>query len=146
MTRTEYADVVAHKLSVVLIGCQHIGVYTDGTGLFSQRTDDVISLETIDLQDGNAVGIEQVFNDGNSLTDVFGRLLTLCLILWKSLATERGSVGVESHTDVRRLLLGEHLVQGVEESHNGAGVESLGVDARVLDEGVIRPVDERVGV
>jgi hypothetical protein len=40
----------------------------------------------------------------------------------------------------------QHLVQGVAEANDGTGVLPFRVDTWVLDEGVIRPIDEGVGV
>jgi hypothetical protein len=44
------------------------------------------------------------------------------------------------------LFFREHLVEGVEEAHNGTCVQSLGVDSGVLDERIITAIDERISV
>jgi hypothetical protein len=53
---------------------------------------------------------------------------------------------VESYTEVCRFLFGEHFLKGVHESHDGTGVQSFGVDPRVFDKGVIRPINQCVGI
>ena len=63
-----------------------------------------------------------------------------------ALVAERSAVGVEGYADMRRLLLRQHLFQGVEEAKDGRDIFSATVNARILNETIVSAVDERVGV
>ena len=146
MTRTVNEYIVAYQLSVVLIGCQHIGFNTDGTGFFGQSTNYIIGLETIYLQDGYAVCFKQIFNDGNCLSDIFGCFFALGFVGRESLAAEGRTMWIECHADMGRFLFGEHLVQCVQESHDSTRIQALRVDSRVFDKRIIAAINERVSV
>ena len=57
-----------------------------------------------------------------------------------------GAGGVEGDADMGGLLFLQHFLEGVDKAQDGRCVEAFGVDARVLDERIIRTVDERVGI
>ena len=44
-----------NELSVVLIGGEHIALYSDGIGFFCQCSNHIIGLKAIDLEDRNMV-------------------------------------------------------------------------------------------
>ena len=139
-------NIVANQLSVVLIGCEHIGFYTDGTCFSCYGSDDVISLEAIHLQDGNAICFQQIFDDGNGFADILWRFFALGFIGRKGFAAERGAMRVEGHTDVGWLLFGEHLVEGVQKAHYGTCVQAFRVDSGIFDERIIAAINERISV
>ena len=53
---------------------------------------------------------------------------------------------VESHAHISRRFFGDNLVECVTEPHDGRRIEPFRVDARVFYEGVIRAIDQRIGV
>ena len=146
MTGTIDEDMLANQLTVVLIWCQHESIDSIGTSLRGQGAYHIVSLESIDLKDGNPIGFQQVFDDGHGLTDILWRLLALGLVGREGLAAEGGSMGIEGHADMGGLFLREHLVQRVEEAHDGTCIQSFRVDSRVLDERIITAIDERISV
>ena len=119
MAGPELIHMTAHQLAIVLVGGEHIGVNTDGIGLFCQCTNHVVGFEAIGLEDGDAHGAQDIFDDRHTHADVFWCLLALRFIGGERLAAEGGSVGIESHAQVGGLFLGHHLVQGVHETHDG---------------------------
>ena len=112
----------------------------------SESAYDVVSFIALNFEHRNAVGPENILDDGHSETDGFGRLLALRLVEGECFVPERRSVRVEGHTDVGRLSLGDDLLQRVHETKDGRRVLTLRVDARVLDKGVISTIDERISV
>ena len=146
MTRSVDVGQLSNQLPIVFIGGEHVALYTDGICLFSQGSDDIVGLEAIDLKDRNVIRTEYIFDDGNGLVDVLWRCVTLGFIGRKSLAAERRTMRVEGHADMRWLLLLQHFIQRVTETDNGRGVLTFGIDTRVLDEGVIGTINERVSV
>ena len=116
-------DVVADQLSVVFIGGEHIGFDADGISFFSQSTDNVVCLVAVNLNDGYVVGFQNILDDGDCFSDVFRCLFTLCLVGRECLIAKRRPVRVECHADVCGLLFGEHLVEGIDEAHDGRRIQ-----------------------
>ena len=96
MTGAVDEHVLADELSVVFVGREHIGGYALGTCLGGQGANDIVGLETVDLQHRNVHGVQDVFDDGHRGAYVFGRGLALRLILWEGLVA-KGLAVVESH-------------------------------------------------
>ena len=145
VTRTELENVVTNELSVVLVRCQHIGFNAHFPRFHRECANHVVGLEPIDLQARNVPRLKQLLDDWHRAFDVLGRFLALCFVLGKSLVAECFSV-VESHADMRRLFLGDNLVKRVHKAHHSRCIQPFRVDARVLDESVIRAVNQRVSV
>ena len=147
MARTIDLHFLSDQLPIVLVGRQHKRLYSfDGIGLFCQCTHHIVGLVAIHLQHRYAIGSQQFLDDGNGLFDVLGCGFALGLVGRKLLAAEGGAMGVEGHAKILGLLLFNHLLQGVHKADDGTCVESLGVDARVLDKCVVRPVNEGVSI
>ena len=141
------AHALRYQLAIVFVGCQHESVQpVDRTGLFGECAHHVVGLEAVSLQDGYAVSLQDVFDDGHGALDIFWCGFTLRFVVWEGLAAEGRAVGVEGYADMCGLLLVEHLLQRVEKTHDGRCVEPLGIDAWVFDKGVIRPINERISV
>ena len=134
------------ELHQILVACHYDsldGVLDSKAG---ERCDDIIRLVMRHFQEWNVISPDNLFDDGDRLADDFGRLFALCLVLLVGLVAEGGPGGVEGHADVRGVFFLEHLFERVDKAHDGRCVEALGVDARVLDERVVSPVNQRIGV
>ena len=145
MSGTELENVLAHQLSVVLVGGEHIGFDAGNARFHRKSADDVIGLKAIDLQTGDVPRLEQLLDDGHRAFDVLGCLLALRLILRESFVAERLPV-VESHADVSGVLLVDDFLERVHKPHHGRCVQAFRVDAWVLDECVVGAIDERIGI
>ena len=145
VTWPEYEHVVAHQLAIVLVGREHIGRDAGSSSLGCERTDDIVSLETVHLQHRDVHSLNDALYDRHRSAYVFGCLLALCLVRRECLVAKRLAM-VERHTDMCGLLFGENLVESIDKSHHGRGVHALGIDARIFDERIICTVDERVSV
>ena len=141
-----HEDVGRYQLSVVLVGGHHVGIEILLLGQFGQGAYHVVGLEAGHLDDGDVVGLDNLLDDGHRVAYHLGCLLTLGLVLLVGLVTEGGTLGVEPHGDVRRILFLEQLFECIDKPQNGRSVYTFGVDSGVLDECVVRAVDERVGV
>ena len=135
-----------YQLAVVLVGGHHVGIESLLFGQFGQGAYHIVGLETGHLDDGYVVGPDNLLDDGDRVTNHFGRLFALSLVLLVGFMAEGRSLRVESHGNVRGVLLFEQLFEGVDKPQDGRCVYSLGVDAGIFDEGIIRAVDKRVGV
>ena len=145
MSRTEHIYILPYQLTIIFIRCEHVGLYTFLSSLNRHSTNDIISLKTIHLEDGNVVGLEYVFDDWHRELDVFRCLFSLGFIGRKSLMAE-GLTMVESYCDMSWFLLGKYLVEGIAEPHDTRSVEPLGIDSWSFDKGVIRAINERIRV
>ena len=146
MFGTVHEDTVRYQLSVVFVGRHHVGGDTAPASFGGKGTYHVVGFVTRHLEDGDAIGTYDVLDDGHREADDLGRLFALCLVLLVGLVAESRSGGVESHADVRGIFFLEHLFERVDKAHYGRCVEALGVDTRVLDERVVSPVYQRIGV
>jgi len=86
-----------------------------------------------------------LFDDRYRFLNVFGCGFPLRLVSGESLVP-KGKSMVECHANICGILFCEHLVEGVAKAHDGRCVEAFGVDTRVVDECVIRPINECIGV
>ena len=57
-----------------------------------------------------------------------------------------GLAVVEGHAYVVGLLFGQYLMQCIAKTHNGRRVEPLTIDARCAQKGIVRAIDDRIGV
>ena len=141
-----HEDVLAHQLAVVLVGRHHVGGDALPSGFGGQCAYHVVGLVARHLEDGDAVGTDDVLYNRYGEADGFGRLLALGLVLFVGLVAEGGPGRVEGHADVGGVLLFEHFFEGIDEAQDGRSVLPLRVDSRVLDERIVGAVDERVCV
>ena len=145
MSGTELENVLAHQLSVVLVGGEHIGFDAGNARFHRKSADNVIGLEAVDLQTGNVPRLKQLLDDGHRAFDVLGCLLALRLILRECFVAE-GLPVVESYADVSGVLLVDDFLERVHKPHHGRCVQAFRVDAWVLDECVVSAIDERIGI
>ena len=124
MPWTIHVDVLSDKLTVVLVGRKHKGGNALAACQRCHRTDNVVRLEAIDLQDRYAHGFENLLYVGNRQLYVFWCFLSLCLILGECLVSE-GETMVESHGNVCGIFLCQHFVQRVAETHNSRCIHSF---------------------
>ena len=118
MTGSEYEHVVADKLAIVLVGCEHIGLDACSSSLSSECADNVVGLETVYLKHRNVHRLDNTLDDRHRGTYVLGSLLALRLVCRKRLVAECLAM-IERHTDMCGLLFGENLVEGIDKSHHG---------------------------
>ena len=146
MTRTIDEYIVAHQLSIILIRCEHICLDTLLTCFCGQGTNHIVSFKTFHFENRNVPSLQDILNDWNALLDILWCRFALGLVSRVGLTTERRSMRIEGHTKMGGLLLGEHFLKGIQKAHNGTCIKSFRVNTWVLDKGVIRTVNERVGV
>ena len=118
-------DVGGHQLAEVLVARNHIGEEPLLLGLVREGADDIVGLITLDLKDGDAVGLQDAFDVGNGDEDALGRLVAVGLIGLVALVTESlAARRVKAHGDVRRLLALEQFLQGVDKAEHRRGVDA----------------------
>ena len=117
VTWAEDEDIVAHQLTVVFVGREHIGLHTGFASLRGKRADYVVRLEAVRLEHGDVHRRDDVLDDRYGGAYVLRCGFALRLVRRECLVAECLAV-VERHTDVRGLLLGEYLVERVHEAHN----------------------------
>ena len=142
--RTVDADIFRHQLAVVLVGRHQVGSDLTCVGLAGQGADDIVGLKARYLQHRDVIGRQNLLDMGHGKADALGCGLALGLVFGIGFVAEGAACGVKGHTDVGGLLLGKHLFKGVHKTQYGRCVLALGVDARILDKGIIGPEDKGV--
>ena len=94
-------DVGGHQLPEVLVSRDHIGEKSLLLGLVGEGTDDIIGLIALNFKDGDAVGLQNAFDVGDSHEDAFGRLFAVGLVGFVILVPEGlAARRVKAHGDV----------------------------------------------
>ena len=122
------------------------GRYTLYISLMCQCADNVVCLIALYLEDGNMVCIEYVLDNWNCKSYCLGGLFSLCFVIGICFVTEGPSAGVECDSDMCRLHIFEHILEGVDKTENSTCIFAFGIDSRILDKCVKGTVYERVCV
>ena len=141
MARSVHKHVRLDELSIVLVGCEHIGFNLFFACFGGQSANDVICFKPLHLQDGDVHGLKNLLNDGHSGFDVFGCFLPLSFIGRKDFMAKSFPM-VESHSYIVGLLFVDDFLKGVAESHDGRSVQSFRVDSWRTYEGIVGTIDQ----
>ena len=133
----EHEHVFPDKLSVVLVGREHVSLHAGFPGLRGERANHVVGLKALGNEDGYVHSSQNVLYDRHREFYVLWCLLPLGLVRRESLVAERLSL-VESHTEVIGAFLVEYFFQRIAESQHRRRVEPLGVDGGTFQKSVIR--------
>ena len=144
--RAVHTDVLGDELPVVLVGCDHQYLVTRACCQIAQRTDDVVRLEVGDFDSGDAVGGEELTDEGDGDADPFGRLFALRLVSGVLAVAEGATCGVKDDGDLLGILLREEVLQHEDEAEDSTGIAPLAVEAWGFDEGVVGAVDQGVRI
>jgi len=139
-------DAFLDELGVVLVGRNHAHLDVVADEALGHRSDDVVGLVALQFENGDAIGANDVLDDGHGAGDVFGLRLTLRLVVGVGLVAERGAVHVESHGDKVGLLLAQQFVEGVHKAIDRRSVLMLRIDDGRRNQTIISAIDERVSV
>ena len=126
-------DGVGDQLAEVLVGGHHVGGESVGAGLGGHGADDVVGLEAGNLEDGDAVGADDILDDGDGEFDVLGGSLALTLVGLVGLVAEGGALRIEADRYVGGFLLAQEFLEGAHKAENGGCVHAGACHARHLD-------------
>ena len=135
-----------HELPIILVGRHHENADFIGRKPPCQGTNYVVCLEFGNLNDRDVVGLENFLDDRYCEADALGRFFALCLVFRVDLVSKRTSFRVESHSNIVRILLFQHLFERVDEAHNGRSVFAFTVLDWSANKSIICSVNERVCV
>ena len=128
----EHGGRVADQLEGVAVAGADEHVHAGGLGLGGEGADDVVGLEAVLLERGDAQRLEDVL-DERDLTGELGRgLAAIALVVGVRLGAERLAGDVERHADMRGLLVAQDVDEHRREPEHGVGVLSRG-GREVLD-------------
>lgn len=131
-----------NELREILVRSDHVGLEAVRLRAFHESPDDIVRLEAVDFQHGNAEGAAEVLDVRDGGGEFLRHLVALGLVGRVFDVAGRGCGGVESHADVRGELLFEDGKEGVDEAVEGGGVDAFGVADGILDKGKVCPVDQ----
>ena len=122
---TVYESCLRNQLSVVFVRGHHICNNSPFLRGFCQCPYDVIGLIPRNLENGDIIGLYELFYDRYRFPDYLGCLFALCLVLLIGLVPECRSLRVEGDSDVCGILLLEHILKGVDETEDCRCIESF---------------------
>ena len=141
-----HKDVVRDQLAVVLVGRHHVDLESLKGGLLGDGPDHVVRLVAGNLEDRDAISLDDLLDDRHRLADRLGCLLALRLVSFESLVAEGRAGGIERDSDMCRLLPFQDILEAVDEAEDGRGIHPFRVDPGIFDERVVGTVNERVRV
>ena len=114
--------------------------------LARHRADDIVGLIAVNHDNRDMVGSENTLYIRYSDEDAFGRLVAVSLVLGISLMTERRAARIKAHGDVRWLLTLEQVLEHVDKTEYGTGVNTGAGQTGVANHRIKRAEDERIGI
>ena len=135
-----------HQLTEVFVGRHHVGGEILLLGHAGQCAYDVVGLEPFHLDQRDVVSFDNLLDDRHRQLDVLGSRGACSLVIFGGLMAERRTLRIEAYRDVRGILLAQQFLECVHKAENGGCVEPGLRDARHLDQGVICPEYQGIGV
>ena len=119
MFRAIHKYFVTYQLPVIFVGSHHIGSDTLATGFGSECTYHIIGFVACHFQNGDAVGAYNILYNRYGKTNCFWSFFALCFILFKSLAAEGRTCGVEGYSYMSGILFFQYFFEGVHKTQYG---------------------------
>ena len=110
--------------------------------MLGNRADNIVGLIARNFQYRDIVGFYDVFDERDRLADIFRRLLPLRLVLFVGFVAESRTFRVEAYRNMGRVFTFQDIFQAVDKTEDGLSVHAFGVDTRVLDKSVVRPINQ----
>ena len=88
VSRSLHQHVRSYQLRIIFVRRDHSNLNALCRCPFSHRSDHVVSLETLHLDDGNVIRADNVFNDGHGALNILRRCFPLRLIIRVSLVAK----------------------------------------------------------
>ncbi len=144
--RTIHPHAGTQKLTIIFVGRHHKNADFIGRKPPCQGADDVVGLEAGNLDDRDAIGLQNLLDVGHRKADSLGGFFALSLVGRVGLMAESSAFGVEGNAYVVGILLSEHFFQRIDEAHHSRCILSAAVDSRRLDEGIVSTVNQRISI
>ena len=106
----------------------------------------VVRLIVRHLQHGDAHCFQNCLDMRNGRNDILRRGIPIGFVEGVQLPPKRPSRWVECLTEVFGLFTGYEVVQELGKAENGRGIQPLRIAHRTVDEGIVEPEYQRVGV
>ena len=139
-------DIGGDQLTVILVRGDHVDQESGRFGAAGHRADDVVGLEALHHQHGDAEGAENLRQRLQGVDDQLRRRRTRALVVGVHLMAERPAGRIEGDGQVRRLLAFDHFEEILRETEEDGSVHPLRIQHRPAEERVIHLEDERVSV
>ena len=145
--RAIHESVVVDQLTVVLVGCHHVGCESFGCGFPGESANYVVGLVAFHLYGRNAVSLQQALDPGHTHGNVLGLFVASgfvfrIFLMAESLASRR----VETHSDIVGILFAQNLVESIAEAENGCSIESESAVSGRAHQGIICTINQRICV
>ena len=135
-----------NELSVILIGSHHIDIERVFVGLFGNGSDNVVGFKSHRFQHRNVISFQNFFDDGNRCLYVFGSGFALRFVGFELRVSERWPGRIESHGNVARIFLSQHIFQRIHESEDRRCILSFRIYAGIFNKCVVRSVNQCISI
>ena len=122
VSRSAHQDSRSHQLGIVLVGGEHSDLEAGFCGSYGHGSDDIVGFEARHFEDGDVVGADDVLDDGNRASYVFGCAFALCFIFRVFFVSESGAGRIESNAYVIGFFVAKHILERIDKSEDGRGV------------------------
>ena len=140
------AAAVADQLPVILVGGDHVNFVTRLRSLDRKGADHVVGLIAGHLQHGDAHGLDDPFDIGHRIEDVFGRGRAVGFVFGVNLPPERAARGVESHAEQVGVLALLDIAQEFGESEHHRGIHPGPVAHGAPEKGIVILENQCIGI
>ena len=124
MCRAVEADARAHELCGILVGGGHINVEAIRRAFDRQSAHDIVGLEAIDANDGDAQRLRHLKRMADRIGNIFGHLFALSLVWRVSFVAEGRPRRIHSECHVGRVLAAQNRQKTVDEPKEGRRVHA----------------------
>ena len=137
---------LSHQLPIILIRCHHQHLETLFFSQPSQRTNHIISLIARHLNHRYSIRLHYLLNNRHRLTNILRRSLPISLILLVRLMPKRRSRRVKHHSQMRRLLPRQHIIQRIHKTKYSRSIHPLRIYPRHTHKSIISPINQRISI
>ena len=135
-----------YQLRIIFVGRDHSYLNTLCRSPFSHRSDHIISLEALHLDDRNIVSADNIFNDGHGALNILRCRFALRFIIRISLVAKRRTGRVKRNREHIGRFFAPNILKRINKTIDGRRIFSFRVDTRTTYEGIISPINKRVSV
>ena len=111
-----------------------------------KRSDDIVSLIALGGVDRDVESLYQPYYIRYRSPEVVGHRFAVSFVFRIFLGAHRGTMKVEGHPDMGRFFVAQHIVQGVQETHDGRGVQAFGIHGGTFAHRKEGPINQCVGI
>ena len=125
VSRPAHGDAGPYELGIVLVGGNHLHVYTLFGSHECQSADDIVGLKPRHFDNGDAIGLDDILDVRYRPFDVFRGCFALCLVFRIGFVAKGSAGRVERHRRIVRTEGSKDVFESIDETKYCRGVFTL---------------------